>query len=181
MSPGEVCRYSLFIRLRKYPSPGCRCQGGWDGIMSQTCNLRIYNALHRSQVSKTARLGAPSAGWLERAFVIIGLRRNPPEWRYRLGVRTEDSQSSNTGSIPVSATNSPLSSDAQCLRHVSADRAVFFSLSCSRISLSYPAVMDTTRGEEVRFSFPARADENAILLLSFWLVEVRVSQTSFVW
>ena len=26
-------------------------------------------------------------------------------WRYRLGVRTEDSQSSNTGSIPVSATN----------------------------------------------------------------------------
>ena len=30
---------------------------------------------------------------VERAFVIIGLHRNPPEWRYRLGVRTEDSQS----------------------------------------------------------------------------------------
>ena len=27
-------------------------------------------------------------------------------WRYRLGVRTEDSQSSNPGSIPGSATNS---------------------------------------------------------------------------
>src|SRR6202011_6104676 len=28
----------------------------------------------------------------------------PAEWRYRLGVRTEDSQSSNPGSIPGSAT-----------------------------------------------------------------------------
>jgi hypothetical protein len=28
------------------------------------------------------------------------------KWRYRLGVRTEDSQSSNPGSIPGSATNS---------------------------------------------------------------------------
>jgi hypothetical protein len=28
-----------------------------------------------------------------------------PAWRYRLGVRTEDSQSSNPGSIPGSATN----------------------------------------------------------------------------
>jgi hypothetical protein len=27
------------------------------------------------------------------------------KWRYRLGVRTEDSQSSNPGSIPGSATN----------------------------------------------------------------------------
>jgi hypothetical protein len=32
----------------------------------------------------------------------------PPAWRYRLGVRTEDSQSSNPGSIPGSATNSLL-------------------------------------------------------------------------
>ena len=30
-------------------------------------------------------------------------------WRYRLGVRTEDSQSSNPGSIPGSATNLLLS------------------------------------------------------------------------
>src|SRR5260370_42485155 len=29
-----------------------------------------------------------------------------PKWRYRLGVRTEDSQSSNPGSIPGSATKS---------------------------------------------------------------------------
>jgi hypothetical protein len=29
----------------------------------------------------------------------------PPKWRYRLGVRTEDSQSSNPGSIPGSATS----------------------------------------------------------------------------
>ena len=49
--------------------------------------------------------GTRHPDWLERAFVIIGLRRNPPEWRYRLGVRTEDSQSSNPGSIPGSATN----------------------------------------------------------------------------
>src|SRR5271157_1452019 len=47
----------------------------------------------------------PTPVWLEPAFVIIGLRRNPPEWRYRLGVRTEDSQSSNPGSIPGSATS----------------------------------------------------------------------------
>jgi hypothetical protein len=33
----------------------------------------------------------------------------PRMWRYRLGVRTEDSQSSNPGSIPGSATiQSPL-------------------------------------------------------------------------
>ena len=36
-----------------------------------------------------------------RCFVII----TALQWRYRLGVRTEDSQSSNTGSIPVSATS----------------------------------------------------------------------------
>jgi hypothetical protein len=30
------------------------------------------------------------------------------EWRYRLGVRTEDSQSSNPGSIPGSATKTLL-------------------------------------------------------------------------
>jgi hypothetical protein len=39
-----------------------------------------------------------------RCFVIINALRR----RYRLGVRTEDSQSSNTGSIPVSATKSYL-------------------------------------------------------------------------
>ena len=44
-------------------------------------------------------------GLARAVFVIIGLRRNPPAWRYRLGVRTEDSQSSNPGSIPGSATN----------------------------------------------------------------------------
>jgi|HubBroStandDraft_6_1064221.scaffolds.fasta_scaffold109825_3 hypothetical protein len=42
---------------------------------------------------------------VERAFAIIERHHNPPEWRYRLGVRTEDSQSSNPGSIPGSATN----------------------------------------------------------------------------
>jgi hypothetical protein len=29
---------------------------------------------------------------VERAFAIIERHHNPPEWRYRLGVRTEDSQ-----------------------------------------------------------------------------------------
>jgi hypothetical protein len=43
------------------------------------------------------RANAPSP-----RFVIISTR---PRWRYRLGVRTEDSQSSNPGSIPGSATN----------------------------------------------------------------------------
>jgi hypothetical protein len=35
------------------------------------------------------------------------LRMSLSEWRYRLGVRTEDSQSSNPGSIPGSATRNP--------------------------------------------------------------------------
>ena len=34
--------------------------------------------------------------------------QHPAHWRYRLGVRTEDSQSSNPGSIPGSATISIL-------------------------------------------------------------------------
>ena len=37
-------------------------------------------------------------------FVII----SATQWRYRLGVRTEDSQSSNPGSIPGSATKPSL-------------------------------------------------------------------------
>src|SRR5579871_6248155 len=42
----------------------------------------------------------PNREW-ELRFVIITFYL----WRYRLGVRTEDSQSSNPGSIPGSATN----------------------------------------------------------------------------
>src|ERR1700738_436668 len=81
-------------------------------IMSQDCNLKIHNALRRNfrernrrcplPGPKTARPRAP--GLVKTAFVIIGLRCDPLEWRYRLGVRTEDSQSSNPGSIPGSAT-----------------------------------------------------------------------------
>jgi hypothetical protein len=56
-------------------------------------------------VETWALRGTRHVVWLERAFVIIGFLRNPPKWRYRLGVRTEDSQSSNPGSIPGSATN----------------------------------------------------------------------------
>ena len=43
-----------------------------------------------------------SGFWVIVKFVII--KKLPPAWRYRLGVRTEDSQSSNPGSIPGSAT-----------------------------------------------------------------------------
>ncbi len=54
---------------------------------------------HDSQLKKVRfwRKGAPEAS---QAFVIIEICL----WRYRLGVRTEDSQSSNPGSIPGSAT-----------------------------------------------------------------------------
>ena len=40
-------------------------------------------------------------------------------WRYRLGVRTEDSQSSNPGSIPGSATNLYLLHDTLYVQFVS--------------------------------------------------------------
>src|SRR5271165_1796911 len=49
---------------------------------------------------RKAAAGAASAHISK--FVII--KKLPPAWRYRLGVRTEDSQSSNPGSIPGSAT-----------------------------------------------------------------------------
>src|SRR5258708_37660042 len=76
---------------------------------ARNCNLKIHNALRiifRDEIVPQKRwlTVSPPELWRARAFVIIGLRCNPPEWRYRLGVRTEDSQSSNTGSIPVSAT-----------------------------------------------------------------------------
>src|SRR5271165_6832117 len=50
---------------------------------------------------RKAAIGAAPAHFTK--FAII--RKLPPEWRYRLGVRTEDSQSSNPGSIPGSATS----------------------------------------------------------------------------
>src|ERR1700722_2239945 len=84
---------------------------------------RRARKLRKMAVSGTTKINSGSGqngeNQVQRAFRI---RRNDrkllcynrclPGWRYRLGVRTEDSQSSNTGSIPVSATNSlPLSPD----------------------------------------------------------------------
>ena len=48
-------------------------------------------------------------GTLTHALTILasGCKKNElPLWRYRLGVRTSDSQSENPGSIPGSATKS---------------------------------------------------------------------------
>ena len=91
--PGRSLQLSLFIRLRKYRSEAGCCQDGSARIMSQKCNLKTYNALQPIPDLENHETWAPDTGRLERSFVIIGLRRNPPEWRYRLGVRTEDSQS----------------------------------------------------------------------------------------
>src|SRR5271166_3278543 len=55
-------------------------------------------------IPRKAAPGAAAAGIAK--FAII--KKLPPAWRYRLGVRTEDSQSSNPGSIPGSATSSLL-------------------------------------------------------------------------
>ena len=111
--PGRSLQLSLFIRLRKYRSEAGCCQDGSARIMSQKCNLKTYNALQPIPDLENHETWAPDTGRLERSFVIIGLRRNPPEWRYRLGVRTEDSQSSNPGSIPGSATSPPLLADSK--------------------------------------------------------------------
>jgi hypothetical protein len=92
--------------------PKCRSRS-WAARHSSK-HLRIRGCLRSSPASRRRRSSASfsslnsqvatAAEIREASFVIIGFRRNPPEWRYRLGVRTEDSQSSNTGSIPVSAT-----------------------------------------------------------------------------
>ena len=55
-------------------------------------------------IPRKAAPGAAAAGIAK--FAII--KKLPPAWRYRLGVRTEDSQSSNPGSIPGSATSTLL-------------------------------------------------------------------------
>src|SRR5258708_16936712 len=77
---------------------------------ARNCNLKIHNALRiifRDEILPQKRwlTVSPPELWRARAFVIIGLRCNPPEWRYRLGVTPENSHSSNTGSIPVTPPN----------------------------------------------------------------------------
>ena len=59
-------------------------------------NIGVLRFFEEQPVSGASRIG----GLLR--FAIIG--KVSPAWRYRLGVRTEDSQSSNPGSIPGSAT-----------------------------------------------------------------------------
>ena len=59
-------------------------------------------------IPRKAAPGAAAAGFAEFAI----MKKLPPAWRYRLGVRTEDSQSSNPGSIPGSATRHLLLSPA---------------------------------------------------------------------
>jgi hypothetical protein len=68
-----------------------QAKGCWDKINKQI------------KRGKSGTAGEPR----ERPFMgkFVCYNRSLPGWRYRLGVRTEDSQSSNTGSIPVSATN----------------------------------------------------------------------------
>src|SRR5450755_2615891 len=79
MSPERGSQLSLFIRLREYPSPACRCQAVRKRIMSWKFNVKTYNALRAAPESrKTQDLGHSVLGWLERAFVIIGLRCNHP-------------------------------------------------------------------------------------------------------
>src|SRR2546428_739019 len=60
----------------------------------------------RGRQASWARLASlPQASAREGDFrSSITYNDEPAEWRYRLGVRTEDSQSSNPGSIPGSAT-----------------------------------------------------------------------------
>src|SRR5271169_1333017 len=115
-------QFSLFIRLCKYPPLGANCQDGSSRIIHQNiyrntvpnCNLKIYNTLrgtfHCAKVAAAPPRFEAARPWTlglaKATFVIIGIRRHS-QGRYRLVVRTEDSQSSNPGSIPGSATNLP--------------------------------------------------------------------------
>src|SRR5208282_540059 len=100
--PGRGLLLSLFIRQKEYRSTVCFCQDGSVRIMSQKCNLKAYNTLRPILGLENPRDPAPSLGGT--SFCYNRISSHPPEWRYRLGVRTEDSQSSNPGSIPGSAT-----------------------------------------------------------------------------
>src|SRR5207302_1610239 len=67
-------------------------RGVVKGLVQNICKLMVGSYLQFSE--KSAKSSTPSS------FAIIKISRR----RYRLGVRTEDSQSSNPGSIPGSAT-----------------------------------------------------------------------------
>ena len=67
---------------------------------------RIRHFGGRDCGTKRAQPRIVSRGWSPPQFAIM--RKVSPKWRYRLGVRTEDSQSSNPGSIPGSATKALL-------------------------------------------------------------------------
>ena len=74
-------------------------------------------------------------------FAIIEALR----WRYRLGVRTEDSQSSNPGSIPGSATKSLVLSAAMETPSPEALRIVEYQRSFYRLALQEIVVCRTPR------------------------------------
>src|SRR5208282_3544492 len=96
---------SPFIRLREYPISCLLLSRRF--VQNHELALQLEDlTMHcgkfsgaKSPCEAVVRF-KPTGTVLERAFVIIGLHRTPPAWRYRLGVRTEDSQSSNPGSIP---------------------------------------------------------------------------------
>ncbi len=104
-------QYSLFIRCEEFSSnrgnlSRRNVETGRTNRAEQAQPLYRRSRVLYVQISHLRMTSGMTAGDDRRAlppdcFVIMTALR----WRYRLGVRTEDSQSSNTGSIPVSATN----------------------------------------------------------------------------
>ena len=87
---------SEYPRIRK--SLNAEDAEGFRGVRG---GLRWCVEMYDNDRSQATRIGASQPRPVLRKACY---NRNLVQWRYRLGVRTEDSQSSNPGSIPGSAT-----------------------------------------------------------------------------
>src|SRR5207249_4020124 len=96
-TPGESRVVSLFIRLKNCAPERGGCQEAEESLEIETLNHWAIEF----DVSIMECLMECLNDSMTESLCYNHFR---PGWRYRLGVRTEDSQSSNPGSIPGSAT-----------------------------------------------------------------------------
>src|SRR5262249_37549505 len=75
-----------------------------DHVRSRRLLMPAKSFPGKLQITQSASIGAQACYVFLFCYTVIAALR----WRYRLGVRTEDSQSSNPGSIPGSATKKPV-------------------------------------------------------------------------
>ena len=133
-------------RLRLWKGASCSNKNdtGVRNPETGTCNGPDFRATRSAPVGACA-----GAKWLAIIEVC-------PEWRYRLGVRTEDSQSSNPGSIPGSATSYHPLKPAKSAGFILAQKG------CWHFLTSIPGLSGTQNGTQrrrVAGCCPARLSE----------------------